>query len=217
MTSPKSLGGMGFRDFVIFNQAMLRKQGWHLLTDPNSLCTRVLKGRYFPNCSFWDAPQPRSASFTWRSILFGKELLKKGVAWRVGDGKSIKIMSDNWIPNVQAGLVSPLMHIPEDATVQFLMEEGGKEWNHDLVKYAFDEETANEILQVPISRHGGDDFASWPHDKRGLFTVRSAYNLARSEAFLIDHNSSGEEASPLSCMTMKQTGRIFGRSVHLER
>ncbi|EEC72753.1 hypothetical protein OsI_06384 [Oryza sativa Indica Group] len=34
-----------------------------------------------------------------------QELLKKGVAWRVGDGKSIKILSDNWIPNVQAGLI----------------------------------------------------------------------------------------------------------------
>lgn len=62
---------MGFREFTTFNQAMLGRQCWRLLTDPDSLCSRVLKGRYFPNSSFWEAAQPKSLSFTWRSLLFG--------------------------------------------------------------------------------------------------------------------------------------------------
>lgn len=76
LSAPKALGGMGFRDMVLFNQAMLAKQGWNLLTDPDSLCARVLKGRYFPQGDFWNAAAPRSASYTWRSILFGRDLLK---------------------------------------------------------------------------------------------------------------------------------------------
>jgi hypothetical protein len=79
LSTPKNLGGMGFRDLLLFNQAMLGCQGWRLLTEPNSLCARVLKGRYFPLCDFCHAPKPRSSSYTWRSILFGRDLLLRGV------------------------------------------------------------------------------------------------------------------------------------------
>lgn len=79
MTTPKSLGGgMGFRDLGLFNQAMLARQGWRIVTDPDSLCARVLKGRYFPNSDFWNAPKPTATSFTWHSILFGRDFLRKG-------------------------------------------------------------------------------------------------------------------------------------------
>jgi hypothetical protein len=88
---------MGFRDMAIFNQAMLGKQCWRLLTDANSLCAKVLKGRYYPEGDFWTAKCPRSSSYTWRSLMYGKQLLQKGLLWRVGDGKQIHIYEDNWI------------------------------------------------------------------------------------------------------------------------
>jgi hypothetical protein len=49
---PKGSGGMGFRDMHAFNLALLGKQGWRLLTSPNSLCAQVLKGRYYPDRGF---------------------------------------------------------------------------------------------------------------------------------------------------------------------
>lgn len=50
---------------------------------------------------------------------------------------------------------------------------------------------ANEILQIPINRFGDEDFTSWPHDKHGTYTVRSAYNLARSNTFLASQCNNG--------------------------
>ena len=80
---------MGFKDLTLFNQAMLGKQGWRLLTDPGLLCAQVLKGRYFPFGDFWNVVAARSASTTWRAILHGRDLLKKGVQWGIGDGISV--------------------------------------------------------------------------------------------------------------------------------
>jgi hypothetical protein len=39
---PKSQGGMGFRDMAAFNIALLGKQGWRLMSSPDSLLAQVL-------------------------------------------------------------------------------------------------------------------------------------------------------------------------------
>jgi hypothetical protein len=48
LVSPKSDGGLGFIDFHSFNMAMLVKQGWRIIQNLESLCYRILKGKYFP-------------------------------------------------------------------------------------------------------------------------------------------------------------------------
>jgi hypothetical protein len=189
LSTPKALGGMGFRDLVLFNQAMLGRQCWRLLTDPSSLCARLLKGRYFPECDFWDAPVPRSSSFTWRSISFGMQLVKKGARWSIGDGKRVKVLTDNWIPNVKVGLVKPLTPVPNGATVDFLLNDSNSSWSVDVVRSVFEEEVADQILQVPISRRGGEDFISWPFTKFGSYSVRSAYNFARTGQFFLEQST----------------------------
>ncbi|CAN6713710.1 unnamed protein product [Malus baccata var. baccata] len=69
MGKSKDEGGLGLRCFTEFNNALLAKQCWRLLSEPNSLWASVIKGRYFPNCSFFDAKRGGRASWAWSSLL----------------------------------------------------------------------------------------------------------------------------------------------------
>jgi hypothetical protein len=169
LSTPKVLGGIGFRDLALFNQVMLAKQGWRLLTDQNSLRARLLKGRYFPHTDFWNAPKPRSSSYTWQSILYGRELLAQGIRWGIEDGKLVKILQDNWIPRVPSVHLKPIFLIPTTATVHCLIDEEKGEWNTKNIHAFFNPSTAAQILHVPISPHAGPEFLCWPHTKHGVF------------------------------------------------
>jgi hypothetical protein len=103
----------------------------------------------------------------------------------------VSIIKDNWIPGYPAGTFTPLSPIPSTAKVRFLMNDSGTEWEVDTVRAFFHTEIAETILNVPISKHGGEDFVSWMHDKHGQYTVRSAYNLARTASFFSDTGAAG--------------------------
>ena len=98
LTTSKQNGGLGFRNLHSFNIAMLARQAWRWLHNPNALCARVLSAKYYPDGQILNAKPARGMSYTWKSILKGINLLNKGIIWRVGNCKSINIWNDPWIP-----------------------------------------------------------------------------------------------------------------------
>jgi hypothetical protein len=75
------------------------------------------------------------------------------------------------------------------------MDEETGSWSHESVHAFFEPDIADQIMQVPISKHAGQDFVCWPHTRHGTFTVRSAYNLARSKKFFGNLSRSGRGLS----------------------
>jgi hypothetical protein len=90
ITLSKDQGGLGFCNLRVFNQALLAKQAWRLLTKSTTLCARLLKAKYYPNGELHDTVFSANASPSWQGIQHGLELLKKGILWRVGNGEQIR-------------------------------------------------------------------------------------------------------------------------------
>lgn len=57
----------------------------------NTLSHKILKEKYFPNSDLLSAKIGNNPSLTWRSILAGRETLKKGIYWRVGNSTRVRV------------------------------------------------------------------------------------------------------------------------------
>jgi hypothetical protein len=180
MGKAKNVGGLGFRDLESFNTTLLAKQGWRLIQYPDSLVAKVLKEKYFPHGSFLDTPLSKRPSYVWRSIWNAKFLVKEGLVWRVGDGRNIKIWGDKWLPSLSTHAVqTPVRILDFEAKVCDLIDSDTNWWNISLIKEIFREEEMELICGVAICPRSQKDKAVWAGNRSGLFTVRSAYHLAK--------------------------------------
>ena len=75
LTHPKSLGGLGFRDVQAFNQALLAKIAWRILTKPDSLLAKFLLSKYCYKTTFMKVAAGSAISHGWRGILVGRDLV----------------------------------------------------------------------------------------------------------------------------------------------
>ncbi|KAI9162186.1 hypothetical protein LWI28_024695 [Acer negundo] len=187
----KSDGGLGFRDIDISNRANLAKQCWRLLKNPDSLAAKVLKGCYYKDGGFLEAGKCGSGSFVWNSLMWGKALLVEGVRWRVGNGKSIKIYKDKWIPRHSTFKIVSSPKLDTEATVDQLFTPSG-EWNVNLIKVSFLPVEANAILSIPIGRSLMEDTTLWHYEGNGVYSVKSGYWLGNH---IDDRSSSSSSAN----------------------
>lgn len=179
LSLPKAQGGMGFRNLRACNMAMLAKQGWKLLKEPDSLLHRCLKARYFPRCNFLEAQDCHNSSYTWKSILAAKPILTAGTCWRVGNGDSIRVCHDNCLPHHPSKRVlQPPPSLDRDMRVSELIDFDVHGWNRPLILQLFSIADASAILNIPLSYRLPPDTLFWLHSKNGCFSVKSGYHVA---------------------------------------
>lgn len=77
LCAPKFEGGLGFREFRSFNDALLAKNLWRILQQPHSRAPAVpaLKAKYFPTSIVLTAGLCRRPSYLWRSLMDARSLL----------------------------------------------------------------------------------------------------------------------------------------------
>jgi ribonuclease HI len=178
MGRSKYKGGLGFRDLVMFNKAILAKQGWRLMQDPNSVAATIIKAKYFPHSSFLDAPLGAKPSYAWRSIYHARDLLCNGLVWGIGDGRKIKVWGEKWLPTPSTFSVQSVPRMLNgNSLVADLIDQDTMRWNMELIQAEFMEEEAQVISSIPLNPLKSEDKLIWRCSANGDFSVRSAYHL----------------------------------------
>jgi hypothetical protein len=172
------MGGIGFRDLRKFNEAFLAKQVWRLMNDTSSLFYQVFKVKFFPHYSILETETKTRGSYAWQSIMKAREVILKGGAWRVGNGKSIKIWKHHWL--LEDNHRSIITHGPQllqECTVDQLILQPKMEWDTSVIDKLFLPYDAEAIKNIPLSDRAPSDMFCWTGTSNGCYTIKSGYQI----------------------------------------
>ena len=103
------------------------------------------------------------------------------------------ILKSKWLPTPTThNVISTLRDFDDFPMFSSLIDENSKWWKPDLVKSLFLHLEANEILKIPLSHNLPEDSLIWLGKKKGSFTVKSAYYVAKE---LVESGEAGESSS----------------------
>lgn len=108
---PKSWGGLGLRSARHINKVFMLKAGWQLISRKEDLWVQVVRSKY--RCGNEIVPRMqvnKPGSNLWRGLCNVWEETQNDLVWRAGNGKSINVWSDIWLPTV--GKIGDIVNRP---------------------------------------------------------------------------------------------------------
>ncbi|KAK2663494.1 hypothetical protein Ddye_002068 [Dipteronia dyeriana] len=99
--------------------------------------------------------------------MWGKDLLKAGIRWWVGNGDSIYVYKDKWAlrPSTFTVISPPKLDVNTKVS-QLIMPFGG--WNLQLLKDNFSASDVNDIIKIPIGKRDKKDDIIWHYNGKAL-------------------------------------------------
>lgn len=103
-------------------------------------------------------------------------MLRKGLHWRVGDGRNIIVVTTAWILGNRNDLISKPISNTELRVSEFINRES-RTWKIDLLCATFGDNDARKILQIPLARAKHEDLLVWRGEATGALSIRSDYKF----------------------------------------
>lgn len=175
LTQSKNQEGLGFREIQSFNDSLLAKISWRILTNPSSLLSKILIGKYCRDHDFLNVPITSTTSHGWRGILFGRDLLKSQLGRAIGDGQTTSLWNDPWISldKLSRPMGPPTMQ-NKDLTVSAILSSLSRDWNRDRIQDLLPHHL-NDFLTIRPSKKGARDSYIWLPTKTGDYSVKTGY------------------------------------------
>ncbi|CAL1384036.1 unnamed protein product [Linum trigynum] len=185
LTLPKDHGGVGIRPTKLANQAMLAKGAWKLATGDSTLWVQVMRNKYGgQRQGLQILRKTKGGSFAWNSFTQTVDLLRKGAAINVKNGKLTKFWIDIWamqVPLLEVTTMEVPVEVRNKSVADYWEEEGG--WRFEDFEGYLPPEVINKIRSIlldPLT--SSEDTMFWKHTANGLFSAKSAFQTYFAEA-----------------------------------
>ena len=132
-------------------------------------------------------------SFAWKSILKARKVVLLGAIWRVGDGESIRIYKDRWLPRSSVTLIPSVLD--SEARVAELIDSETGGWNDHMLHSCFIPFEAQQIRSIPLCVSPQANFLYWAFEMEGVYTVKSGYKAICEEENLAEASVSNSAAT----------------------
>ena len=183
--TPLPMGGLGIRQTIPFNQALLGKWLWRFATKNTEFWRQVIASKYGVGNGDWYTKEVRGGYGVclWKHIRSGWQQFSRHVSFSIGLGERVSFWHDRWYgAGVMKDLFPTLYHIAQDK--QALMSDyltwHNEEmvWSVPLIRALQDWELADfttfmeNLYKIKLKRNDADQMI-WDHTGSGLFEVRS--------------------------------------------
>eukprot|EP00253_Pinus_taeda_P029408 PITA_29408 len=193
---PKEWGGWGIKRSPDFNISLAAKSGWRLISMEN-LWTRVVKRKYIDPIPMdeWIRSQnkkTKNSSAIWKATVEAFSVIEQGLAWKVGDGKQIRIGRDPWVGCNEAFALSPglLRHLDTKGILTLNQVERvgqstiwGQAWKDDEAlglnarwKNEW-EGFIKELQRTNVRIKDEPDCLMWAQSKSGEYSPKDGYSF----------------------------------------
>eukprot|EP00253_Pinus_taeda_P030159 PITA_30159 len=184
----------GIKRLPEFSLSLAAKSGWRLITMEN-LWTRVVKRKYIDPIPLEDwirsqNKKKKNVSTIWKATVEAFSVIEQGLAWKVGDGRHIRIGRDPWVGCNEDFSLSPglLRHLDSKGitTLNQVEKVGqstiwGQAWKDDVdlgihVRWKAEWEVfIKELQRSNVRIKDEPDCLIWAQSKSGDYSPKDGY------------------------------------------
>lgn len=133
----------------------------------NSLWSKWMACRCFPNSSIWDPSSTKSESCIWRSIRKLVHHIHSGSKWSIANGKSIDFWFDSWSPNGCLASMFPFVLFPPNQKL-FSLWEGANWVIPQVTPVATEVALSLAVQSISLDFSSNDQLVWTSHPDKGL-------------------------------------------------
>lgn len=141
----------------------------------------MVRKKYLTHSSFFEYKPKQKDSHIWRKILEQREILRKGIRWKIGNGQHINFWLDNWA--FHNNLLDTLHKSPHEVDLNLTLQDvilPSKKWDITKLSSLVPTHIIRIIQALHIPSSDIKDTPIWGYSTNGLFTVKSANWIAHN-------------------------------------